>query len=189
MGHDKIKAAIETEVSKRKRRNTMERRILLVLLALILCFACISCTIEPSEGNEKEDDAPVVTEGRGYDREVAFTYMLRDGTQTYQRGDFIHITGYVTNVSGQTIKYMGVGSVYIEASLVCEADGEYYSIHHEEIPMPDAEPREEEFVPYDTDLQSFTFRVPHNAPPGNYSLSISAEGYSYVFENVLTVVE
>ena len=164
-------------------------RILILFFALILCFSCISCKEEPCEENEKGDEAPVVTEGRGYDREVAFTYMLDDGTQTYQRGDFIHITGFVTNVSSQTIKYMGDGYVYIEASLVCEVDGEYYRIHHEEIPVPDSVPWECEFVPYDTDFQSFTFHVPHNAPPGNYRLSIGAEGYHYVFENVLTIVE
>lgn len=163
--------------------------LLLLALALTLCFSCFSCTKEPREENEKGDDTPVVTEGRGYDREIAFTYMLRDGTQTYQRGEFVHITGYVTNISIQRIRYMGLGSVFIEASLFCEVDGEYYRIHYEDIPMPDAEPWEEEFVPWDTDHESFTFHVPYNAPPGDYSLSISAEGYSYVFENVLTIVE
>ena len=164
-------------------------RILILFFALILCFSCISCKEEPCEENEKGDEAPVVTEGSGSDGEIAFTYRLHEDTTTYQRGTKIVIRGTITNNSDQPIEYMGLGEVKLDMTLFCETDEKTYTIRYEPEVVPDGIPYKCEFEPGDTDVSNFSLRIPLNAPLGNYNMWIGAEGYHYVFENVLTIVE
>ncbi len=174
MGHDKITAAIETEVSKRKRRNTMKRRILLVLLALALCFGITGCAQKLENADAK-------------DFEVSYT--LTDEKIEYRRGETINLRGDIKNVSNSTYTYLGQNYLMVRISVYCEKDGEVYHLKENPYEVTGEEPWKCELAAGETTGAATRFVVQEDAPLGSYHVRVYYEDFEQVFENVLTITE
>ena len=190
-------------------------RILILLLALALCFGCISCTNVP----EDTDDAANADDGANAEPQKLFSEITETGAEkfdpdatvedivfsydirhpeinvpvhktTYRSDEEIPFYGYITNVSQKDFTYIGTGELDMTLSLYCETDDGKYVMSYSPIKMNSSIPTECSFEAGATHCEvRYTFNSAHNAPAGSYHLEIGVAGFTQTFYNVLTVTE
>ena len=148
------------------------KRILSVLCVLTLCISIFAgCT--QNDGDKTQFD---------------FSYSVEK--TKYARGETIQITATVTNVSGETYRYVGCsGNDFIPfISLYNEIDGEKHYIECDPIVFPsDVVNKKVKNGESGSIVNSFV--IPEDAKLGNYSITLSLGKDKKEFADILSIVE
>lgn len=139
----------------------MKKTIHILLVTLILIMALSSC------GSEK----------------ISFSYEIKDMKQVYQPGEKFTVVSTINN-EGHTITGTGSSSSVFRSGVYIFCGD--YSLEVE----PFADTCDEVTAKLkngESKSCEYTFIIPEDAPVGSYSISISYNGESQVFENVFEI--
>ena len=151
------------------RVSIMKKSVILLLIAAICLVAFTGC---------------------GWNKKPDFEFSYYIERVEYSGGEVIEITASVKNVSGRVISYIGSSGDFFPATqLYCpNLDGGVYYIEHDSIPL--STDVIERWVKHGAvGSRTFYFTVPEDAVCDSYSITLSYGGESYVFKDVLKIVE
>lgn len=154
--------------------GTIMKRTLLILLAIMICLPVLSgCA---GEGANRSD--------------FDFSYEVEKAE--YTRGETVHITATVKNVSGWTYRYIGCsGADFIPSiELYCQANGDdqKYVLACDPVVFPTDEVNKQ-VKNGESGSYEYSFLIPEDAKLGEYSVTLSWGEESQTFSGVLKIVE
>lgn len=150
------------------------KRTLLILLAIMLCLPVLSgCA---GEGANRSD--------------FDFSYEVEKAE--YTRGETVHITATVKNISGRTYRYTGCsGADFIPSiELYCQTNGDEqkYVLACDPVVFPTDEVNKQ-VKNGESGSYEYSFLIPEDAKLGEYSVTLSWGEESQTFSGVLKIVE